>query len=45
MLYKLHDVMALDDDILQAFLPQPVLAIILLYQIKKEHNDLIAKEQ
>jgi ubiquitin carboxyl-terminal hydrolase L3 len=44
-MYKFHDVYALDDDVWSGFIPQPVLAVILLYQIKKQHEDLIAKDQ
>jgi hypothetical protein len=31
MMYKFHDVYALDDDVWSGFIPQPVLAVILLY--------------
>ncbi|CDW88421.1 carboxyl-terminal proteinase [Stylonychia lemnae] len=43
-LYKIHDVYGLDDDLWDAMVPQPVLAVILLYQIKKEHRDLIEND-
>ena len=33
VLYKFHDVFSLDDD-MWSFLPQPILAVILLYTIK-----------
>ena len=35
VMYKFHDVFGLDDDIWSAMVPSPVLAVILLYQIKK----------
>ena len=44
-MFKFHDVFSLDDDIWSAMVPQPVIAVILLYQIKKEHKDLFAQQE
>lgn len=44
-MFKFHDVFGLTDDIWQAMIPQPVQAVIFLYSIKKEHQDIIASQE
>eukprot|EP00347_Sterkiella_histriomuscorum_P020715 403336755 len=45
LMFKFHDVFGLDDDVWSAMIPQPVQAVILLYSIKKQHNDFIARQE
>ena len=40
-MYGFHDVYALDPEVWLTAIPQPVAAVVLLYQIKKQHNDMI----
>ncbi|CDW77791.1 ubiquitin carboxyl-terminal hydrolase isozyme l3-like [Stylonychia lemnae] len=44
LLYRFHDVYTLDGDIWSSSLPEPVIAVILLYSIKEKHQDIIAQE-
>jgi len=43
-LLSFTDVFALDDEIWEAMIPQPVAAVILLYEIKPQHRDLVDAE-
>ncbi|TNV75846.1 hypothetical protein FGO68_gene3249 [Halteria grandinella] len=44
LLYSFHDVYALDKDTWLSAIPQPVIGVVLLYQIKKHHKDIIRQD-
>jgi len=44
MLFKFHDVFSLEEETWKNLLPEPVIAVVLLYSVKDAHNDMIAQE-
>ncbi len=44
IIYSFHDVYAMDPEVWLTAIPSPVAAVILLYQIKKHHNDMIKSQ-
>lgn len=44
VMFGYHDVISLEEDVWAMMVPQPVIAVVLLYQIRKQHDDLIKKE-